>query len=49
VIILSTDAEIDEQWYKELHPSLVQEFVLEHDDSIEVTTICADRYFDFAS
>lgn len=49
VIILSTDAEIDETWYKQLRPSLVQEFVLDHDDSEEVTTIYADRYFDFAS
>lgn len=49
VIILSTDAEIDEQWYKAIRPSLVQEFVLDHDDSEEVTTIYADRYFDFAS
>ncbi len=49
VIILSTDAEIDETWYKALHPSLVQEFVLEHDDSEEITTIYSDRYFEFKS
>lgn len=48
VIILSTDAEIDEQWYRALKPSLVQEFVLEHDDKEEVTTIVTDRYFDFS-
>ena len=48
VIILSTDAEIDETWYKALRPSLVQEFALENDDFEEVTTIIADHYFDFA-
>lgn len=48
VIILSTDSEIDEQWYKALKPSIVQEYVLEHDDADEVTTIVSDRYFDFA-
>jgi DNA sulfur modification protein DndD len=48
VIILSTDSEIDDQWHKALKPSIVQEFVLEHDDADEVTTIVSDRYFDFA-
>lgn len=48
VIILSTDAEIDQGWYKALKPSIVQEFALEHDDAQEVTTIIADRYFEFS-
>jgi DNA sulfur modification protein DndD len=48
VIILSTDAEIDQGWYKALKPSIVQEFALEHDDAEEVTTIIADRYFEFS-
>ena len=47
VLILSTDSEIDEQWHKALRPSIVQEFVLEHDDKEEVTTIVSGRYFDF--
>jgi DNA sulfur modification protein DndD len=47
VIILSTDSEIDKTWYSAIRPSLVQEFVLVHDDSEEVTTIVSDRYFDF--
>jgi DNA sulfur modification protein DndD len=48
VIILSTDAEIDQQWYKALKPSIVQEFSLENNDTEEVTTIVADRYFEFS-
>lgn len=48
VIILSTDAEIDETWYRALKPAIVQEFSLEHDDETEVTTVVADRYFEFS-
>jgi DNA sulfur modification protein DndD len=43
-IILSTDAEIDERYYKLLKPSVGKEFTLIYDDVSKNTSI-AEGYF----
>lgn len=44
VVILSTDAEIDERWHKQMLPHLTQEFALEYDERTQSTNIISGRY-----
>lgn len=49
VLILSTDAEIDERWYEELSPRVVQEFALEHNEEDQTTNVISGRYLKLGS
>lgn len=44
VVILSTDEEINEEYYKIIHPYVAKEYLLTNDESINKTTI-ENRYF----
>lgn len=44
VVILSTDEEINKEYYKIIHPYVAKEYLLTNDESINKTTI-ENKYF----